>query len=99
MRPTNYPYYISHIYGCFIFQVGGPGDPLTTPSIYPIYMGVLYAKLEAQVTRDVSGTGTESRVPGTRAGPGSRVLGGRDRVHINRSQNLEKCAFLCSFSK
>ena len=40
--------------------------------------------------RGISGTGTESRVPGTRAGLGSRVLGGRDRVHINRSQNVKK---------
>ena len=49
-HPINHPHYISHIYGGFIFQVGGPGDPLTIPTIYPIYMGVLYAKLEAQAT-------------------------------------------------
>ena len=51
------------------------------------------------VVRGVSGTGTESRVPGTRAGPESQVLRGRDRVHIYGHKNVEKMLFCSFFSK
>ena len=46
--------------------------------------------------RDVSGTGTQSRVPGTRAGPGSRVL---DNWVPGLGKSLNFALFLLNMSQ